>query len=217
MVQQKEEAINIARYLKTGIPESERSIEITRVAEEFGKDNDIVEVANYYFRYRPRKRKEPIREMGYTEGGQQYETNGSYADYLNSTIDPSYYSEEHFKASENLEIRAKASGALHDSLVLWFYNWLTIDVIYEHSFDIEFGGTSGLSYLTVNPEHILPMTKAALDSRALMGDPEIELEKNIHHEQYKLLEEIRAIDKSNVKKLLNLARKESVKIRLKEV
>ena len=205
------------RYLKTGIPESEKSIEIKRVAEEFSKNNDITEVTNHYFRYCPKKKKGPIREMGYTEGGQQYETNGSYADYLNSTIDPSYYSEEHFKASENLEIRAKVSGALHDGLVLWFYNWLTIDVIYEHAFNIEFGGTSGLSYLTVNPELILPMTREALDSRALMGDPRIELEKNLHHEQYKLLEEIRAIDKSNVKKLLNLARKESVKIRLNEV
>lgn len=229
--------------MKTGIPESERSTEIKRVADEFSKDNDIIKVTNHYFRYRPRKKFEiesvgknkegrfqvvyredalpkgegPIREMGYTENGQQYKTDGSYANYRNSGINPNRYLEEHFEASENLEIKAEASGSLHDRLVLWFYNWLTVDAIYERTFDIEFDGTSGFSYLTVSTELTLPMTKDALESRALMGNPRIEIEKRIDEEQHELLEQIRTIDESNVVKLLKFARKEAVKIRLKEV
>lgn len=93
---------------------------------------------------------------------------------------------------------------------------MTIDVLYEHSFDIEFGSAGGI-FLVDDPEDILPLTKEALDSRTLLGDPRIVLERTTNHEQYRLLKEIHKVDESIIKKILNNARKEAVKIRVKEL
>ena len=231
------------RQLKGGIPESERAAEIQRVSEDFSDENEILEITDFYFRYRPIKTFEvgkvgetddgkfffefhevlvpkderKIFELGYTEDGQEYKTDGSYTDYLKSKIAIDLYSEMYFKALETLRNRANVAGSLHDKLVLWFYKLLTIDVIYEHAFDIEFGGTSQLSYLTVDPKDILPLTKEAIQSRVLIGNPITDLEKTTDSEQYELLKELRAIDETKEKKLLGFARLEAARIRMEEI
>ncbi|MGV9103954.1 MAG: hypothetical protein ACOC3C_07565 [Candidatus Thorarchaeota archaeon] len=232
----------IMRYLETGIPESKRAKEIERVANEFREHNEIIEVTDQYFRYQPKTEwvttksglnKEgkmqyvlrevslpegegPVLEMGYTKEGQQYVTNGSLADY-NRSESLSAYLEEHFQAVEELEERAEASGDLHHRLVLWFYNWLTIDVIYEHAFMIEFDGTSGIDYITKEPEKILPMTEEALESRALRGDPRDQLRHSWDTGDRQLYEDISKVDNKVIERVLDLARTRAVKIRLEEI
>jgi len=229
-------------YLKAGIPFSEMAKEILRVVQDYRKKSEIIEVTDQYFKYRPRtkmvvisvakndegklsaefgeialaKDEGPIKEMGYTEEGLVYETDGSYAEYRDS-IDPSEYAEEHFKSSEALEEKADVSGDIHDKLVLWFYNWLTIDILFMHSFDIEFGGSAGFNFLTKDPNLILPLTKEAITSRAVRGDPRIELEKVFDNQLHELYLEISGIDKKKGDEVIKLARNETVKIRFDEL
>lgn len=47
--------ITITKKLRRDIVESEIPEEIKKVAEEFKKDNDIIEVTDRYFRYKPKK------------------------------------------------------------------------------------------------------------------------------------------------------------------